>query len=395
MRIDSINAVSNYCLGVVLDSYKRLAPRGRLLPTIEARAEHDALLLAWAMSNEVNEIAMSSISQISDLRHSQALVAQVCFGQISGSVEARETLLQQHLTTDPSLFVINEVVLSKKSLMMHHMVAWVLKLAYDEISKSRQSDQVYDRQLLEERLSVQKSALAMPILKVAISGKLGRFRPGDASTNFASRSKADLYSKAANSLRIYEGLRRLAPFALRRVISDALFDCLGDQRRLELASGLALAEALSIVCGHILVWNGSFMSDGIIAKVGPFTVGWHKPMDFDAVEGQSLVSANDTRTGGSCISFIKCADAPGPIVENEAIRRATESLVAACRQEAKKGPQYKETPLVDCAVVMRRLFNFVQEAPTVDQMVITEFDEMTRGRFLELAQRAYRRAKPS
>jgi hypothetical protein len=346
------------------------------------------------MSNDMHEIALDVLGQHSGVRQSQTLETTVQFGQISGSIEACATLLQQHLTTDPSLFVVNEVVPSKESLMRRVVVAWALKLARDTISKSLQSNQSYDRQVMQERLAVQKSALAMPALKGAISGRPGRSQPGESAINSARRSKTDLHPKAAGSLRIHDGLRRLAPFALRRILSDALFDRLGEQRLLELAGGLALAQALSIASGHPLVWNCSIASDGVIANVGPFAVGWHKPMDFDAVEGQSVIAAIDMRTR-SCISFIRCADTSGAAFENEAIRIATESLVAACRKEAKKGPRFEETPLADCAVVMRRLFNYKPEAPTPDRLLITEFGEMTRGRFLELAGRAIRRANLS
>ncbi len=330
----------------------------------------------------------------SGIRHSQTLEATVQYGQISGSIEARETLLQQHLTTDPSLFVVNEVVPSRESQMRDHVVAWVLKLARDEILKSLQRAQNHDRRVLEERLAVQTCALAMPTLKGATLSRLGRSQPGEAAINLARRSKTGLHPKAADSLRIHEGLRRLAPFALRRILSDALFGRLGDQRLLELAGGLALAEALSIASGHPLVWNSSIALDGVIAKVGPFAVGWHKPMDFDNGEGQSIVSATDTRTK-ACISFIRCADASGAAFENESIRLATESLVTACRKESKNGPRFAETPLADCAVVMRRLFNFEPEAPVPTRLTITEFDDMARGRLLELASRACHRANLS
>lgn len=391
MNTNSIDSLSRFCLGVVLGSYKRLAPRGRLLPTSEARAERDALLLAWAMSNDTHEIALSAIRRHSGVHQGQTLESKVHFGQITGSIDARETLLQQHLTTDPSLFVITEVVPSRESQMWRQMVAWTLKLARDEISKSLQGDRGYNKCILEERLAVHKSALAMPTFGGALIGRIGRSQPGEATINCARRSKSGLHPKAADCLRIYQGLRRLAPFALRRIFTDVLFDRLGDQRLLELAGGLAMAEALSVASGHPLTCNTSIASDGVMARVGPFAVGWHKPMDFNADESQSMVSANDTRTN-SCISFIRCVDASEAAVENEVIRLATESLVAACRKEAKKGPRFEETPLADCAVVMRRLYRFEPEAPAPDRLAITEFDEMAQGRFLELARRACRRS---
>ncbi len=377
---------------MVLGSYKRLAPRGRLLPTSEARAERDALLLAWAMSQDTHEIALGAIGRHSGVRQDKTLEATVHFGQITGSIEARETILQQHLTTDPSLFVVNEVVPSRESLMWRQVVAWTLKCARDEISKSLQSEQSYNKHTLVERLAVYRRALAVPALRGVITGRIGGSEPREATIKYVHRSNSGLHPKAADCLRVYQGLRRLAPFALRRVFSDALFDRLEDQRLLELAGGLAMAEALSVASGHPLAWNSSIATDGIMANVGPFAVGWHKPMDLYADESQLIVSARDTRTN-SCISLILCADASGPAEENEVIRVATESLVAACREESKKGPRFEETPLSDCAVVMRRLYNYVPETPTLDRLTIAEFDELARGRFFELARRVYRRDK--
>lgn len=377
-----------------MGSYKRLAPRGRLLPTSEARTERDVLLLGWAMSNYVHEIALAAIGRHPGVRQGKTSEAAMHFGQITGSIEARETILQQHLTTDPSLFVVNELVPSRESLMWQQVVAWTLKLAKDEISKSLQRNQGDKKEILLDRLAVHKRALSVPALRGAITGRIGRSEPREATINNARRSKSGLHPKAADCLRIYQGLRRLEPFALRRIFSDTLFGSIGNQRLLELAGGLAMAEALSVTSGHPLAWNFSIASDGIMANVGPFEIGWHKPIDFHADDCQLMVSTRDRRTN-SCISFIACTNASGPNDEDEVIRRATELLVAACRKESKNGPRFEETPLANCAVVMRRLYNYEPEAPTVERLTITEFDEIARGRFLELARRVRRKANLS
>ncbi len=362
-----------------------------MLPTSEARSQRDALLLAWAMSTDLHEIALGAIGRHLGVRQGKTLEPTVCFGQITGSIEARETILQQHLTTDPSLFVVNELVPSKESLVWQQVVAWTLKLAQDEISKSLESDHNYSKHVLMDRLAVHKRAIAVPPLSKAITGRNKRLEPRDATINFARRSKSGLHPKAADCLRVYEGLRRFAPFALRRIFSDTLLDRLRPQRRLELAGGLAVAEALSVACGYPLTWNSSIASDGIMAKVGPLKVGWEEPMDFYTDESPSTVSVIDTRTN-SCISFIQCGDSVDPTAENEVISQATGSLVAACRKESKRGPRFEETPLADCALLMRHLYVYKPEVPTLDRLTIAEFDEIARGRFLKLANRVCRRA---
>ena len=164
---------------------------------------------------------------------------------------------------------------------------------------------------------------------------------------------------------------------------------MGAQRLLELAAGLSLGKALSIVSGHPMAWNLSVETDGVIAHVGPFAIGWNRPMDFEVEIVPIMVCALDVRSGSN-IAFIQCTEVSSTEVENEAIRLATEALVAACRKEAKKGPRFKEVPLADCAVVMLRFFEFDPAEPNLDQLAIADFDDLGRGRLLELARRAFR-----
>ena len=226
MSSESIDAVSGFCLRIALTSYERLAPRGRILQTSVALAERDALLLAWAMSNDMDEIAQAVVGRHWGMHQSETVESTIKFGQISGSIDARETLLQQHLTADLSLFVVNEVVPTKASLDQRNVVAWALKVACNQISKALHKDQCHGKpkQFLEERLAVQKTALAMPVLKGALSGRLGVFLPSEAAINNARRSKVGLNPKAGDALRIYQGLMRLAPFAVRRIVSESVID---------------------------------------------------------------------------------------------------------------------------------------------------------------------------
>jgi hypothetical protein len=391
LSAEQSKAISAFCLGVVMGYYQRLSPNGRVLDSSEARTARDSLLLAWAMSDDVHEIALGALGHRIGMLQGQISELAEHFGQIAGSIDARETILRQHLTSDPSLFVVSELVQSKESLMCRQVMAWVLKLACDEISKASRSGDASNNQDLEHRLAVYKAALASSALKGCVAGRLGRSRPKDAAISAARRSKCGLHPKAQDALRIYEGLRRLAPFALRRILSDSLLGRIGEQRRFELAAGLTLAQTLSIATGYAMSWSLSVKADGIIAKVGPLAVGWTSPVDFDVQEDPSILFARDDRSG-SKISFIRCAEVSSAEVENEAIRSATEALVVECRKEGKNGPRFEEAPLADCAVVVPRFFRFDPGGASEKNLVIADFDDLHRGRLLELAHRACRRA---
>lgn len=391
MSIDTIDAVYDFCLNVVLGSYKRLAPRGRAISTSEGLLHRDALLLSWAMSEDIYEIAKCAQASSSNIDHHQTMVTTIQSGQISGSIDAQQTLMLQHLTCDYSSFVVIKATPSKESVMKLQVVAWVLKLAKDELQRSLESNQWHTTEGVESRLGLLTSVLAKHYINEIVSGRGGKSKPGDLAIKYASRSKNNIYLKAAEALRIYEGLRRLAPFAVRRVVSQAIFVHLGDQRLLELAGGLAIAEALSIASGFPLVWNPNIASDRVMAKIGPLSVGWHETVNFNENQVQITVAIIDTRNV-NCLSFLRCSDSRISDFEDQTIRLATELLVVACRLEAKKPPRFQETPLADCGILMRRFFKFKLEKPSIEQITIIEFKEISSGGFLELAKKVCRKA---
>lgn len=391
MSAEQYKAISNFCVGVVLGYYLRLSPNGRVLDSSEAKATRDSLLLSWAMSNDVHEIALGSLGRRFRIRQETLSGFAERFGQVAGSIDARETILRRHLASAPSLFIISELFQSKKPHMCRQVVAWVLKLARDEISKSIQSSDASNNQGLGDRLAVHETALASSALKGFVAERLGRSRPGEDAISAAQRSRDGLHRKAGDALRIYAGLQCLAPFALRRILSDSLLGRMGEHRLLELAAGLTLAKTLSIVTGCAMAWTFSVEADGIIAKVGPFTVGWASPVVFDVDEGPLVLLARDDRSDSN-ICFIRCAEVASAGVENEAIRLATEALVTESRKEATRGPRFQEVSLADCAVIVPRFFRFEPGGASEKNPVITDFDDLCRGRLLEVAHRVCRRA---
>ncbi|WP_213956751.1 hypothetical protein [Variovorax sp. dw_954] len=345
------------------------------------------------MSHEIHEIALGALGHRRGMRQRSVLETSEHLGQISGSIDANETLMRQHVKADPSVFVVNELVASKETLQSRQVPAWALKLARDEISRAICVSDSGARRDLEARLAVYNAALASSHIKRALAGRIGSYRPRHSVISGARQSRSALHPKSGDVIRVYEGLRRLAPFALRRIVLDAVLGRTGEQRLLELAAGLSLAQALSIVSGHPMVWNLSAEQDGIIAKVGFFTVGWNTPVHLDA-EDPRIVCVQDGHSG-SYLAFLRCAQVLSADFESEAIRLATESLVAECRKEAKKGPRFEETPLANCAVVSFRFLKFDPGEPKVNQLIAADFDDIGRGRLVELARRTCRRSSLS
>lgn len=385
----ALNSVSDFCSSLIVDNYKRLAPRGRLALTPEAQSERDKLLLAWAMSPGLLEVAIAALSKASGLCLTQTVSTAEEFGQFVGSINARETLFKQQLYADPSLFVVDEVVPSRMSLARQQVLSSAIGIATEVISNFLQSSHGDSWPHVQKRLAVYRSALTLLELKQTIGSKPRRLHPREAEVRLALHGKNDHFKCAANSIRIYEGLLRLAPFALRQIVGVELLEVIGDQRALELACGLSLAEALSIASGHPVRWNLDYALDGIMASVGPLTVGWHKPLDLGATDAPLTISAREKRSG-DCISFIRCYDVQQSEAENQSIRHATEILVSSCRAESKKGPKFEETPLNNCVVVIRGLRTNEPAISSNDSPMLTDFDSLTRGRLLALGHRIFR-----
>jgi hypothetical protein len=384
-----MNPIDDFIFEVIVGYYQSLVPKGkvRLLST-SAKNERDALLLAWAKSSLVDDIVHSVRGGQSGFKVTQNAVSRVVFGQITGSIDARQTLLQQHLASNPSLFVVDELEPSKGSLHHQHVLAWVIKLSYEVLLNASGRDNRENEALkIASSLSENAKALGTPIVRGALRGRLGQKRPVESLIVSSQKVKSGLHSKAGDALHWFEGLERLSPFAVKRMTHESVISMLSGARRFELAAALAMSEGLSISSGHALGWNVDVLTDGVIAFIGPYQVQWDGS-PLNQTDHNLMVKAIDTH---KVLSFIRPVKGNLPEDENETIRGATEELVALCRQEALSTSNAKETPLEDCAVILEKLLFYGVKNHTAQSLVITDFEGLKTGDLLRVCHRIHQR----
>jgi hypothetical protein len=333
----------------------------------------------------VHQIALSLISSRPGAKVTMTSNICVVNGQISGSVDARESLLQQHLTADPSLFVIYQLEPSLASLRHQHVTAWVVKFANSVLANAIELKRDVPP-CIHDHLADQKKALLTTAVKRSLLGRSGKRRPLDSDIRDVQRVKSGLHPKAGAAMHGFLGLERLAAYAIKPVLVDAVIRRLSPSRALELASALAMSEALAISSGHPLVWNSKILTDGVVARVGTCVVKWSAQPLSDA---RLSVMVLDTRS--SCIlSILQCTEGGKPEDENEAIRQATETLVMLCREASYSHPLAKETPLTRCVVVLEKLVLFNRNRLDPEGLVITDFEGLSSGCLLPLAHRIFK-----
>ncbi len=389
MKVSSMNPIDDFILEVVIGYYQSLIPKGKVRSlSTSAENERDALLLAWASGSLVDDIIHSVRGVQSGFKVTQIAVSRVVFGQISGSIDARQTLLQQHLASDPSLFVVDELEPSKASLHHQHVLAWVIKLSYNVLLKaSGRNCRENEESKIASRLIESKKALGTPIVRGALRGRLGQKRPSESFILSSRKVKSGLHSKAGDALHWFDGLESLSPFAVKRMTYEGVISKLSDAKRFELAVALAMGEALSISSGHPLRWNVDVSTDGVIAFIGPYQVQW-SGSPLNQIDPGLLVKSINTH---KVLSFLRPVKGSLPEDENETIRSSTEDLLVLCRQEALITSETKETPHEDCVVVLEKLFFYDPKKRVASSLVITDFEGLKNGDLLNVCHRIHQR----
>jgi len=384
-----MHPIDDFIFEVIMGYYQSLVPKGkvRLLST-SAKNERDALLLAWASTSLVDNIVHSVRGEQSGFKVTQNAVSIIVFGQISGSIDARQTLLQQHIASDPSLFVVDELEPSKASLHHQHVLAWVIKLSYEVLLQAFGRDhRENEGSKIASRLFESKKALRSPIVRSVLRGRLGQKKPSESFIVSSQKVKLGLHSKAGDALHWFDGLERLSPFAVKRMTHEGVISKLSDARRFELAVALAMSQALSISSGHPMRWNVNVLTDGAIAFIGPYQVQWDGS-PLDQTDPSLLVKAIDTH---KVLSFLRPVKGSWPEDENETIRGSTEDLIVLCRQQALITSEAKETPLEDCVVVLEKLHFYDAKKHATQSLVITDFEGLNNGDLLGVCHRIHQR----
>lgn len=380
MTIPASSTVADYCLAGLLRAHRSQQAHGSQFqePRVAAR-EREELLLRWALSDSVKFLAMHLVERPRDVRSAIAFETQTYSGEIPGVVDARASLAEQESTGDATLFVVAEPSVSPLT-RRNHVLAWVLREAESLIlSAARLHELGPDQAWIHERAALLERATRTRLLREVMLSPAGRRRPGSAAIRDAQKSLSQIYRMAARAMIEFEAVERIDRDAIKALLSSTLLAKLEDWQQLELAAGLAAAEALSLASGTPMRWKGSIAGGSEIITVGRYSIHWqctlpkrpHTLLDpseeliaraveaFKASLGRARadITVRDVHSEID-VAHLECKWFGAPASEATAIVDAVSQLVRYCRDSRPDGIAQAEALLRDCVVVCSVLSSY-------------------------------------
>lgn len=266
--------LSDFAISGIARCYRRSAESGwdALSPRVSA-ADIDALQMMWALSGDIGSVASRVAENPRSLAGGMTTETLIESGRISGSVDARATLLEQMLTGDPTRYVVDAPAISHAT-HRNHVLAWVLREAERLLVALAKSDDLSpDFEWIHSRAALLETALRARVLNDVLHSPLGRTRPSAAALRDCKKSLNTMYRTAASAFETLAAIEELDGEAISRVVSDALVSRLENWQKLELCAAIAAAEAIQVASGDPLVWKNSFTARPSI-EVGEISVSW-------------------------------------------------------------------------------------------------------------------------
>lgn len=218
---------------------------------------------------------------------------------------------------------------------------------------------------------------------------------------------------AADAMLAFEDIERFNPDAIKALLSSTLMAKLEDWQKLELSTGLAIAEALAAASDSPMRWKGSIAGGSEIASVGRYRIHWQKALprrpnaqlDASEIMVRKAAEALDAGLGlartditvideptGIAITHLECKWFGSPNSANSAITDAIEQLVRYCRDSRPTSAASAESLLVNCSIVISGLSGFDASLDGTKPVGLTDFAGIAAGSLAQLAARLHSKA---
>ncbi|MGG3885937.1 hypothetical protein [Brevibacillus panacihumi] len=228
----------------------------------------------WALSSGVEEIANVVVHNSRRLTTAITHEEFERVGEITGSINAGATMLAQARTLNPTLFVVLEPNITSHS-EPNHLVAWTLSEAFHILLSARRLyKQLGKYDWFNKKISILEQALRNEMLHEILLTSSGRKRPNGSVLRAASKARVPVYQKAIELYDLLEGIERGLEEAIFSCLSQTLIANLEYWQRLELATAIQAANALSLLTDTPVNFSFPFTSGRPIASVGRFKIYW-------------------------------------------------------------------------------------------------------------------------
>ena len=268
-------AINDYLTRFLLRYFRNAVAVGVRHPDLDAERDLDLLRLHWAISEPVREL----VNHLSQHRHEiQAVLEsrrQEDDARVRGRFDARATMIRRLVTGHPTLIVSHEPVRTFDS-GPNHVLTWVLETAwrlalhFEEMLPEGASYRVPIGQCTP---GLEKIRRFDAIHEAANKLNLTR-RPGPQAVKEASRSRRQIYVLACHAYRALQSIEAGEVDSIIKLLNDTLLGPLHLWQRYELAVGLAVASALSVVLARPVALGFLGGRGEPIARVGGYEVHW-------------------------------------------------------------------------------------------------------------------------
>ena len=368
-------AVSELCVDGILNCIKQNTTMGYTYPfdLISRKINYEILRYYWALNKGIEDIARIII--LNSRRMTTTIDYELIErkGIITGALDASATILTQIRTFDPTIFVVNEPKQTYES-EPNHLVAWLLKEALDILLSARRfCQELNNMSWFNNKVSLLENALRNDVLRQILVSPLGSRRPNRSTLRVASKSRVVLYQKAISVYNMLEGIEDRNEDEIKRCLSTTLVANLEYWQRLELGTGLKVANAISRIIEEPVRLVFPFVNGRPIAKIGPYEVFWQyniptRPQDklennerwIREITDGIGISVNDSRADivVTCKdivhSIFECKYSESEIAPTQAIMDATSQLVRYVRD-------LNPDSIIDAEKLLERCFIIVSD----------------------------------
>ncbi|MEO3946211.1 hypothetical protein [Gorillibacterium sp. CAU 1737] len=228
----------------------------------------------WALSSGIEEVANVVVHSPRRLTTTITYEEFERIGEITGSINAGATMLAQIRTLNPTLFVVLEPNLTSNS-QPNQLVAWLLSEAFHILLSARRSYKQLEKfDWFNKKINLIEQALRNEALHDILLTPSGKKRPNGSVLRAASKARVPIYQEAIKVYDLLEGIERGQEEAIISCLSQTLIANLEYWQRLELATAIAAADALSTASGHSVNLSFPIVSGRPVAVIGPFEVYW-------------------------------------------------------------------------------------------------------------------------
>lgn len=411
MRNPSESVILDFCLAALLRSFSARHTRGMaFVSPLAGHRDREELLVRWALSETIEKLAMLVVEN-PRLIHSAINEETVTnSGIISGSVDARATLLEQQLRGDATIFVVNEPSVSKVS-RRNHVLVWVLRQAETLIRASIRRHKINsDLEWIHNHLNLIETSLSISPLREILYARLDKRRPGSASIRDATKAVSPLYVLAAKAAQEYEEVESLNQATIGRILREAYISQYEQWEMLEIATALAASEAFAMVLMEPVNLALSIERSGVIAKVGPYEIQLQKSLplrsyhlldpseqivrecaeSIDSSLGRSRADVTIRMSGRDIeVAHLECKWCSSESSISTSITNAINQLVRYCRDTRPNSLEDAKSLLSDCVVVCSQIGSFKPTLGEDSIIGLAGFDDLLDGKLVPWAKKIH------